>query len=177
MERWKGKVALVTGASSGIGYDIAKQLALLGMKVIGCARNITTIETLGAELQSTSRWLVGIKCDLTKEEEIMDIFQFIRRQYGDISVCVYSAGVAHVATLLEGKTEDWRDMFEVNVLGLSICTREAVKLMKETHVDDGHLIFINRYAAWQSDFHGSQQVPFSSHGVYAFIYLLLKSAI
>ena len=47
------------------------------------------------------------------EEEITDMFKYIKRHYGSISVCVYSAGVAHVATLLEGKTEDWRDMFEV----------------------------------------------------------------
>ena len=44
MDRWKGKVALVTGASAGIGYDIAKELARAGMKVIGCSRNITKIE-------------------------------------------------------------------------------------------------------------------------------------
>ena len=44
MERWKGKVALVTGASVGIGYDLAKQLAQLGMNVVGCARNTATIE-------------------------------------------------------------------------------------------------------------------------------------
>lgn len=54
----------------------------------------------------------------------MDMFQFIRRQYGDISVCVYSAGVAHVATLLEGKTEDWRDMFEVRQQWLCILFQE-----------------------------------------------------
>ena len=44
MERWKGKVALVTGASAGIGYTTAKQLTELGMNVVGCARNISTIE-------------------------------------------------------------------------------------------------------------------------------------
>ena len=44
MERWKGRVAVVTGASAGIGYEIAKRLAQLGVVVVGCARNITTIE-------------------------------------------------------------------------------------------------------------------------------------
>ena len=44
MERWKGRVAIVTGASAGIGYEIAKRLAQLGVVVVGCARNITTIE-------------------------------------------------------------------------------------------------------------------------------------
>ena len=44
MERWKGRVAIVTGASSGIGYETAKRLAQLGVVVVGCARNITTIE-------------------------------------------------------------------------------------------------------------------------------------
>ena len=44
MDRWKGKVALVTGASAGIGYDIAKELARAGMRVIGCSRNIAKIE-------------------------------------------------------------------------------------------------------------------------------------
>ena len=44
MERWKGRVAIVTGASAGIGYEIAKQLAQLGIVVVGCARNTTTIE-------------------------------------------------------------------------------------------------------------------------------------
>ena len=44
MERWKGRVAIVTGASAGIGYEIAKKLAQLGVVVVGCARNITAIE-------------------------------------------------------------------------------------------------------------------------------------
>ena len=46
MERWRGKVALITGASAGIGYDLAKQLAELGMNVVGCARNIEKIEVI-----------------------------------------------------------------------------------------------------------------------------------
>ena len=44
MERWRGRTALVTGASSGIGYEIAKQLVQLGMGVVGCARNVANIE-------------------------------------------------------------------------------------------------------------------------------------
>lgn len=56
MERWKGRVAIVTGASAGIGYETAKRLAQLGVVVVGCARNIATIEVrmIFVELQSSS---------------------------------------------------------------------------------------------------------------------------
>lgn len=56
----------------------------------------------------------------------MDMFKSIRSQYGDISVCIYSAGVAHVASLLEGKTEDWKDMFEVRQQYLALPRAECL---------------------------------------------------
>jgi NADP+-dependent farnesol dehydrogenase len=56
MHRWKGKVALVTGASAGIGYDTVKELARSGMKVIGCSRNIAKVEELSKELKALKKY-------------------------------------------------------------------------------------------------------------------------
>ena len=72
MERWKGKVALVTGASSGIGYETAKQLTQLGMNVVGCARNIARIEVVDSfKPDSYNRTLVY---SLTKMSSCEDRF-------------------------------------------------------------------------------------------------------
>ena len=59
MEQWRGKCALVTGASSGIGYDVARRLAELGMNVVGCSRNITKIEVCSVHI-----WR-ALACDVT----------------------------------------------------------------------------------------------------------------
>ena len=94
-------------------------------------------QALSLELFPLPGRIVGIKCDVTKEEEILDMFKFIRCEFGAIHVCVNSAGIAHQASLLEGKTADWRSMFEVriicvkalayiNVKSLSTCRRICI---------------------------------------------------
>ncbi|KAL5477807.1 hypothetical protein EMCRGX_G024654 [Ephydatia muelleri] len=98
---------------------------------------------LAAELSSAPGKLIAIKCDMSKEEDILQMFQTIKEQHGGLDVCINNAALSHIASILEGKTCDWREMFEVNVLGPCICIREAVKQMKERKVDDGHIILIN----------------------------------
>ncbi|XP_006640902.1 dehydrogenase/reductase SDR family member 11a [Lepisosteus oculatus] len=145
MDRWRGRVALVTGASVGIGASVARALVQHGMKVVGCARNVDKIEKLAAECQSAgyTGTLIPYKCDLSNQEEILSMFSAIRTLHQGVDVCINNAGLAHAEPLLSGKTEGWRNMLDVNVLALSICAREAYQSMKERNVDDGHIININ----------------------------------
>ncbi|KAM9734152.1 dehydrogenase/reductase SDR family member 11-like [Menidia menidia] len=151
MDRWRGRVALVTGASAGIGAVVAKELVRLGMKVVGCARNVEKVQELAAECQSAghSGVLVPFRCDLTKEEDILSMFAAIKAQHKGVDVCINNAGLAHPDHLLTGKTSAWRNMLDLNVLALSICTREAYQSMKERNVDDGHIININSICGHQ----------------------------
>ncbi|XP_050391973.1 dehydrogenase/reductase SDR family member 11-like [Patella vulgata] len=145
MERWVGRVALVTGASAGIGAAIARDLVCFGMKVVGCSRNIENIQKLSDELKNEKGSLTAIRCDLSKEEDIIKMFKTItsNESLGGVDVCINNAGLAHNAPILSGKTQEWREMLDVNVMAVTICTREAFQSMKERNVDDGHIIFIN----------------------------------
>ncbi|XP_077064996.1 dehydrogenase/reductase SDR family member 11-like [Siphateles boraxobius] len=145
MDRWKGRVALVTGASVGIGAAIAKSLVEHGMKVVGCARNLEQIQNLAAECVSSgfSGTLFPYKCDLSEEDEVLSMFSWIKVQHQGIDVCINNAGLALPEPLLSGKTSGWRTMMDVNVIGLSVCTREAYQSMKERNINDGHIININ----------------------------------
>ena len=143
MEQWKGKVALVTGASAGIGYETVKQLALAGMTVVGCARSTAKIEVLSSELSVSGGKLVPIKCDVTKEEDILAMFEQVKSQLGVISVLINNAGLSHNAPLLTGETAEWREMMEVNVIGLCVCTREFMRQAEMADMDSGHIILLN----------------------------------
>ncbi|XP_065892562.1 dehydrogenase/reductase SDR family member 11-like [Dysidea avara] len=143
MERWKGRVAIVTGASAGIGYELSKRLVQLGVVVVGCARNIASIESLSQELSKSGGKLVAMKCDVRKEEDILSMMSAIKSQFGGADICVNNAGLANDAPLLSGTTEQWREMMEVNVLGLCIMTREFIKQLRERNVDDGHVFHLN----------------------------------
>ncbi|XP_033112148.1 dehydrogenase/reductase SDR family member 11-like [Anneissia japonica] len=147
-ERWVGRVALVTGASSGIGAAIARKLAGHGMKVVGCVQDnvFHQLQALADELkrQNISGLLYPVKCDVSKEADILAMFSEIKDKFGGVDVCVNNAGLSFDCPLLSGKTEHWRYMLEVNVLGVAICTREAVGQMISNGVDDGHVFHLNR---------------------------------
>ncbi|XP_045842280.1 dehydrogenase/reductase SDR family member 11 isoform X5 [Meles meles] len=167
MERWRDRLALVTGASGGIGAAVARALVQQGLKVVGCARTVGNIEgrgwyhvgqrkrsvsasspfleELAAECKSAGYpgTLIPHRCDLSSEEDILSMFSAVRSQHSGVDICINNAGLARPDTLLSGSTSGWKDMFSVNVLGLSICAREAYQSMKERKVDDGHIININ----------------------------------
>nr|XP_021504054.1 dehydrogenase/reductase SDR family member 11 isoform X2 [Meriones unguiculatus] len=102
-------------------------------------------EELAAECKSAGYpgTLIPYRCDLSNEEDILSMFSAVRSQYSGVDICINNAGMARPDTLLSGSTRGWKDMFNVNVLALSICTREAYQSMKERNVDDGHIININ----------------------------------
>nr|CAB3237652.1 dehydrogenase/reductase SDR family member 11-like [Phallusia mammillata] len=147
MERWNGKVALVTGGSVGIGKATVEKLVHYGMKVVACARNLEPLNEMVAELNKKGPGeMVPFKCDCSKEEEILEMFDFIKQKFGAIHVCVNNAGMSFETSILSGKTEDWKYMFDLNVIGVCVCMRESVKLMKFAGVDDGHIINIGSLA-------------------------------
>lgn len=148
MERYIGKVAVVTGSSSGIGEAISKELVKKGMKVVGLARRVERLEELKKQLSKESGQFFGVKCDIRNEEDIVNAFKWVETHLGGVDVLVNNAGVHQMTNLTEGDAEKWRTVFDTNVLGLCIATREAVKSMKKREVT-GHIIHINSIAGHQ----------------------------
>ena len=143
LKEWSGKVAMVTGASSGIGLDLLKTLSVNGIRTIGCARNISKIEELCVELKGrVSGDISAFKCDVTRENEVKSLFEFAARTFGTVHILVNNAGLGHNAPLLMGETEHWKEMLDVNVLGLSICTREFYQAQTASGIDNGYIINI-----------------------------------
>ncbi|KAK4878676.1 hypothetical protein RN001_011182 [Aquatica leii] len=139
MERWRDKVAVVTGASSGIGAAIAEELVGHGCIVVGIARRKERVEELSRKLKGK---LYAVKADVSKEEDILDAFKWIRQNLSPIHILVNNAGIGKPANLIEGDVEDFKSVFDTNVLGLTIATKEAVKDMIKHNVD-GHVVHIN----------------------------------
>lgn len=143
---WAGAVALVTGASSGIGRAVALRLAAEGLRVAACARRRERLESLAAEVGAAGGELLPLAADLREERAIIGVFEAIRATWGGVDVLVNNAGLGHAAPLLSGSTEAWREMLEVNVLALCVCTREAVADMR-ARGDRGYVIHVSSMAA------------------------------
>ena len=93
MKKWEGKLAVITGASSGIGATLLCDLARAGINVVGLARRVEKIEELIKELGSTPGKAYAHKCDVTDQESIKESFKWIEEQFGSIQIMINNAGV------------------------------------------------------------------------------------
>lgn len=142
MERWVGKVAIVTGASAGIGLAIVESLVDAGMKVAGLARSKEKLNEVARKLRGRRGEFHPFSADVSKESEVLDAFRWVTENIGAVHVLVNNVGIARPGSLLDGLTEHWDEVLHTNVLGLCVATREASKVMRENHIE-GHIVHIN----------------------------------
>jgi len=128
-ERWKGKVALVTGATTGIGEAMAHALGQLGMKVAVAGRRKERLDAVVKALQADGAEGLATPVDLRSEADIQRMFKDVHGKWGTVDVLINNAGLGYNGTMADAPTADWKEVLDVNVLAFSICIREALKDM------------------------------------------------
>ena len=124
-----GKVALVTGASSGLGVQFAKALGGQGAKVCIAARRVEKLEAVKAELNKLGIEAFAVKCDVTNNDDIVAMVKACEEKYGRIDILVNNAGVGDVAPATEMPAETWRKIIDTNLNSLFFVAREVAKGM------------------------------------------------
>jgi NADP-dependent 3-hydroxy acid dehydrogenase YdfG len=142
------RVALVTGASSGIGEATALRLARDGMDVAIAARRGDRLRELAAKIEGAGRSAFLLEADLTKESEAQRIVSETEERFGRLDVLVNNAGVMYLEPVDTASLERWRQMFELNVLGLIASTQAALRGMRVRK--EGHIINVSSTAGRQA---------------------------
>lgn len=127
-QKLAGKVAVVTGASKGIGAQIAKRFAQEGAKVVvNYARSRDAADAVVGEIKSGGGTAIAVKADMRKKEEVAALFAESAKAFGPADILVNNAGVYTFLPLEAIDENHFRDQFDLNVLGLLYATQEAVK--------------------------------------------------
>jgi 3-oxoacyl-[acyl-carrier protein] reductase len=133
-ERVKDKVAVVTGASRGIGFAVAKVFTLNGMRVYMASRNREQLERAALEIREASSlrgYPVAVQADVSVEADVKRLFSRVSQEEGRLDVLVNNAGTGVFKPFLETTLQDLHKVFKVNVEGVFLCCKEAFNLMKD----------------------------------------------
>ncbi len=145
MESIKGKVAIVTGASSGIGRGIAAELAREGVITVLAARSADKLAGLADEIVREGGEAIVLPTDVTREDEVLTLFQETERRAGRLDLLVNNAGIADATPTDELELSRWREIIDVNLTSAFLCSREAIRLMKRA--GGGRIINIGSLSA------------------------------
>lgn len=132
--RLAGKLAVVTGGSKGIGYAIARALAMEGANVVITGRDLNTLTKSVADLRKEvlgPAKILAMTCDVRLPQSVARLFAVVKRRFEQIDILVNNAGVSQAPRpLLEISLETWRDNIDTNLTGMFLCTRAALPQMQ-----------------------------------------------
>lgn len=146
---FKGQIGIVTGGSRGIGKAIAEGLAKSGVNLVVAARNLDAANETAEALTAFGVKAIGKKLDVSNSEEVERVFEEIRNEFHRIDILVNNAGITKDGLLMRMKEEAWDAVIDINLKGVFLCTREAIKDMVKQRY--GRIVNITSVAAFMGN--------------------------
>jgi NAD(P)-dependent dehydrogenase (short-subunit alcohol dehydrogenase family) len=129
----KNKTALITGSSSGIGKEIAINLAKQNIKVcINYSKSLQQALSVKQEIEKSGGKAIIFKADVTKENEVIKMFKFLSKEYNSLDILINNAGIGFENKIENTKYKDWQRVINNNLNGKFLCTKHAIPLLKKS---------------------------------------------
>ena len=141
------RVAVVTGASNGIGRGIAEMFAAEGAKTVLVARRAEVLNEVAAGIRAGGGEGLPVPTDLTQEGEVIALFDTVRKSFGRLDVLVNNAGVATHLNTEDITLDYWREVLDINITAAFLCSREAIRIMKDQTPKGGRIINMGSVSA------------------------------
>ncbi len=142
---FENKVALITGASRGIGLEMARELLRQKAKVVICARKQEGLDNAVADLQGGEN-LLAVTAHVAKEEDVDSLFEQIKENYGKLDVLINNAGMnIMTSSMSDVEFSLWQKILDSNLNGAFLCASRAARMMKEQQ--EGKIVNISSLAA------------------------------
>ncbi|MFH1715659.1 MAG: SDR family oxidoreductase [Elusimicrobiota bacterium] len=138
----RGKVVIITGASSGVGKATAVEFAKHGAKIALAARRIDRLEEIKNYILNFNTNCIAVKTDVSVESDVKNLFEETEKAFGQIDVVVNNAGKGLRKEIQDISFEEWNSLMETNVNSVFLCTREAVRRMNH----GGHILTVSSVA-------------------------------
>src|SRR3989338_3002042 len=136
-----GKIAIITGASSGIGKAIAERYAQAGAKVVIADLSFESAQNVAREISRQGHEAIAVNMDVTKEDEVESGIAYVISTYGGIDILVSNAGMQYISPIDELSYTNWKKLLSVNLDGAFLTTRACLKNMYERG-NGGSIIYI-----------------------------------
>ncbi|MDX6670061.1 MAG: hypothetical protein QOI91_424 [Solirubrobacteraceae bacterium] len=160
-----GKVAAVTGATSGIGEATAERLAQAGASVSLAGRRVDRLDDLAGRIESAGGKALAVPTDVSQEDEARAFVDRTKSELGGLDILVNNAGVMLLGPVQDANLDEWRRMIDVNLIGLLYCTHAALPVMREA--GGGDIVNVSSVAGRQASL-GSAVYNLTKWGVNGF---------
>jgi NAD(P)-dependent dehydrogenase (short-subunit alcohol dehydrogenase family) len=148
MAQLQGRVAIVTGASNGLGRAIAEMFAAEGAKVVLAARRKGVLDEVAAGIAKNGGTALAAPTDVTKEAEVLALFAKTRDAFERVDILVNNAGIPNLNPTEEMSLAAWQEIIDVNLTAVFLCSREALKVMKAQ--GGGRIVSMGSISAWSA---------------------------
>jgi 3-oxoacyl-[acyl-carrier protein] reductase len=146
---FRGQVGIVTGGARGIGKAIAEGLAKSGVDLVIAGRNLDAANETAAALTAFGVKAMGVKLDVSNSEEVEKTFEGIRKEFQRIDILINNAGITKDGLLLRMSEVAWDSVIDINLKGVFLCSREAIKDMAKQRY--GRIVNITSVAAFMGN--------------------------
>ena len=141
------KVAIVTGASNGIGRGIAEVFASEGAKTVLVARRADVLDDVAAGIRAKGGEALPVPTDVTQEDQVTALFEKAVKTYGRVDLLVNNAGVATHINTEDISLAYWKEVLDINITAAFLCSRAAIRIMKDQTPQGGRIINMGSISA------------------------------